>query len=167
MNNSMMMNWYGWTQLADERGFIAVFPNGSVDPYGNRFWDVDYDFHQHQDYGDPYERPFGHAAHGHQNDWDQMYHDEWGMDHLGNTRALLTVDWDGDGWLDLARRSLDGPASLALSTCGSGHWLTIHLDQPAPNVDAIGAVVEVLGPGRTWTEWVQAGGHSLFASREP
>jgi polyhydroxybutyrate depolymerase len=45
MNNSMMMNWYGWTQLADERGFIAVFPNGSVDPYGNRFWDVDYAIH--------------------------------------------------------------------------------------------------------------------------
>ena len=45
MNNSIMINYYGWTELADERGFIAVFPNGTIDQYGSRFWDVDYAIH--------------------------------------------------------------------------------------------------------------------------
>ena len=45
-NNNEMMNDYGWTQLADERGFVVVFPNGTRDQFNNRFWDVGYDFHQ-------------------------------------------------------------------------------------------------------------------------
>ncbi|MCH2133653.1 MAG: hypothetical protein MK116_07875 [Phycisphaerales bacterium] len=50
-NNDMMMN-YGWVELADERGFVVAFPNGTRDQWNNRFWDVDYDFHQAFDIDD-------------------------------------------------------------------------------------------------------------------
>ncbi|MDG2053575.1 MAG: PHB depolymerase family esterase [Phycisphaerales bacterium] len=51
-NNNDMMNNYGWTELADEEGFVVVFPNGTRDQSNNRFWDVDYDFHQGIDIDD-------------------------------------------------------------------------------------------------------------------
>ena len=51
-NNNEMRNNYGWTELADERGFVVAFPNGTRDQWNNRFWDVDYDFHQGLDIDD-------------------------------------------------------------------------------------------------------------------
>ena len=51
-NNRDMMNNYGWMELADERGFVVAFPNGTQDQWNNRFWDVDYDFHQGLDIDD-------------------------------------------------------------------------------------------------------------------
>ncbi|MCH2136409.1 MAG: hypothetical protein MK101_07485 [Phycisphaerales bacterium] len=51
-NNNDMMSNYGWTELADERGFIVAFPNGTRDQWNNRFWDVDYDFHEGLDIDD-------------------------------------------------------------------------------------------------------------------
>jgi polyhydroxybutyrate depolymerase len=50
--NNDMMNNYGWTQLADQEGFVVAFPNGSKDFDNQRFWDVDYDFHQGLDIDD-------------------------------------------------------------------------------------------------------------------
>ena len=44
-NNNEMMNDYGLTELAEERGFVVAFPNGTRDQSNNRFWDVDYEFH--------------------------------------------------------------------------------------------------------------------------
>lgn len=51
-NNNEMLNNYGWTQLADEEGFVVVFPNGTRDQSNSRFWDVDYDFHGQFDIDD-------------------------------------------------------------------------------------------------------------------
>ena len=45
-NNNDMLNNYGWTQLANQEGFVVAFPNGTRDQDNQRFWDVDYDFHQ-------------------------------------------------------------------------------------------------------------------------
>jgi polyhydroxybutyrate depolymerase len=44
--NNGMMNNYGWVELADERGFVVAFPNGTRDQWNARFWDVGYEFHQ-------------------------------------------------------------------------------------------------------------------------
>jgi polyhydroxybutyrate depolymerase len=44
--NNDMKNNFGWTELADEKGFVVAFPNGSRDQSNCRFWDVGYDFHQ-------------------------------------------------------------------------------------------------------------------------
>ena len=51
-NNNDMKNNYGWTELADQRGFVVAFPNGTRDPSNNRFWNVGYDFHQGLDVDD-------------------------------------------------------------------------------------------------------------------
>ncbi len=51
-NNNEMMNNYDWTELADERGFVVAFPNGTRDMWNNRFWDVDYAFHSGFDIDD-------------------------------------------------------------------------------------------------------------------
>lgn len=89
----------------------------------------------------------------------------WGIAGWTSTRAVLAVDWNDDGWLDLARREIGGPAELYLARCGTGRWLVIELEQPPPNREAIGAMVEVMADRRTWTEWTFAGGQSLYASR--
>ena len=47
-----MMNQYGWTQLADEKGFAAIFPDGTRDQWNSRFWQVGYDFHANNDVDD-------------------------------------------------------------------------------------------------------------------
>ena len=47
-----MMNQYGWTQLADQKGFAAVFPDGTRDQWNSRFWQVGYSFHQQFDVDD-------------------------------------------------------------------------------------------------------------------
>ena len=51
-NNNDMLNNYGWTELADQRGFVVAFPNGTRDSSNSRFWDVDYAFHQGLDIDD-------------------------------------------------------------------------------------------------------------------
>lgn len=40
-----MQNNYGWTELADDEGFAAAFPDGTRDQWNQRFWNVDYEFH--------------------------------------------------------------------------------------------------------------------------
>jgi polyhydroxybutyrate depolymerase len=43
--NNDMLNNYGWRDMADEGGFVAVFPNGTRDQGNDRFWDIGYAFH--------------------------------------------------------------------------------------------------------------------------
>ena len=43
--NNDMLNNYGWRDMADEGGFVAVFPNGTRDQSNDRFWDIGYAFH--------------------------------------------------------------------------------------------------------------------------
>lgn len=47
-----MMNQFGWTQLADEKGFAAVFPDGTRDQWNRRYWQVGYSFHEQFDIDD-------------------------------------------------------------------------------------------------------------------
>lgn len=93
---------------------------------------------------------------------DGSFRDEaaaWGVGHPGISRGLLPVDIDGDGWLDIVRRGLDGPAVVWCARCGSASALVVSLSQGAPNRNAIGAVVEVDIGGRTLRRRVRAGGH--------
>jgi hypothetical protein len=39
-----------------------------------------------------------------------------------------------------------------------GHWVAVRVQQPAPNVDAVGAWLEVRAGGQTWTREVTVGG---------
>jgi len=83
---------------------------------------------------------------------------EWGVGHPGITRGVLPVDLDGDGWLDLMRRGLDGDAVVWRARCAEPGALVVSLSQPAPNRNAVGAQVEVQFGERTAWRRVRAGG---------
>ena len=92
---------------------------------------------------------------------------EWGVDDMQSNRAVVTADFNRDGWLDLARRTLDGPATLSLAQCGASSWLAIDLQQAGTNPRAIGAKVSVTVADNTMHRWVTVGATGLQSSTEP
>jgi hypothetical protein len=83
-------------------------------------------------------------------------------------RGAAVIDLDRDGLLDLVVVNREAPAELWRNVGAGdgpvatpmGHWLAIELDQPAPNVDAIGASVEVATESATIAREVTVGaGH--------
>ncbi|MEZ4235095.1 MAG: CRTAC1 family protein [Myxococcota bacterium] len=85
---------------------------------------------------------------------------EWGVADDGKNRGVIVADFDGDGWLDLAKRDLDGPSTMYVSRCGENHWLEVRLGDPGVrNRSAVGARVRVFGEdGDAWSRWITAGG---------
>ena len=84
-------------------------------------------------------------------------------------RGAAIADFNLDGQLDLVEMFYQAPAKLwrnvgtgtAASPTAMGHWLGIRLTQPAPNVDAIGAWIEVKAGGVTsQRELTIGGGHA-------
>jgi hypothetical protein len=84
-------------------------------------------------------------------------------------RGASLVDLDLDGLLDLvvvnretgARVWRNVGSSDSVAPAPMGHWLAIELEQQAPNVDAIGAWVEVrTDAGTTVRELTVGGGHA-------
>ena len=84
------------------------------------------------------------------------------------SRGASLVDLDLDGLLDLVVANRETAASLwrnvgsgdASETTPMGHWLAVELQQPTPNVDAIGAWLELrTHSGTTVREVTIGGGH--------
>ncbi len=81
-------------------------------------------------------------------------------------RGAALVDLNLDGLLDLVEVNREASVKVwrnagngdAASPAPMGHWLMVGLHQAAPNVDAIGAWVEVRVDGRTTTREVTVGG---------
>jgi hypothetical protein len=88
----------------------------------------------------------------------------WGFAHEGQTRGVLTVDMNGDGWLDLIRRDLIGPATLQLARCGEASWSIVRLQDEPPNTTAVGAQVHFTAGERSWSRMISAGGQSVLSS---
>ncbi len=90
-------------------------------------------------------------------------------DDRDSTRAVFMADLDADGWLDLAKRPLDGPVVLYRSRCSPNrHYTRIALSQPgSPNRRSIGARVTLTAGSLVQTRWVTAGGISMFGSAPP
>jgi hypothetical protein len=88
----------------------------------------------------------------------------WGFNHLGQTRGVLAVDLDGDGWLDLLRRDLTGPATLQYARCGAEAWTRLRLEDKGPNRFAVGAEVRLWSGDRQWSRVVHAGGESVLSA---
>jgi len=83
------------------------------------------------------------------------------------TRGLALADLNGDGWLDLIKRSLDQGNLMYVSRCGSEGWLDVDLHQPGTlNTSAIGAKITVTVGGRVQSRTITAGG-SGYASQGP
>ena len=89
-----------------------------------------------------------------------------GVVSLGQGRGAALVDLNADGMLDLVevnradnvRLWLNVGAGTAESPQPIGGWLAVRLTQPAPNVDAVGAWVEVRAGERVQKRQVTVGG---------
>jgi enediyne biosynthesis protein E4 len=88
----------------------------------------------------------------------------WGLNQVGDGRGLVSVDWNGDGWMDVLKVDYrSGPARLYLQRCGAAAWVTVHLDDDRA-AHPVGARVAVHLPDRTLTRWVRAPGSRLASS---
>lgn len=94
---------------------------------------------------------------------------EAGIVHFARTRGAALADFNGDGLLDLLevnrRENVKLWRNVGRGTAESpllmGNWLAIRPRQPAPNVDAIGAWVQVrVGDHVIERELVVGGGHA-------
>ena len=92
--NNGMMNNYGWVQLADERGFVVAFPNGTRDQWNSRFWDVGYDFHAGLDIDDDLNLDLQ-FRNNHTAEWFVQNYDFDPSATVGRIRLEKAVDKDG------------------------------------------------------------------------
>lgn len=89
-----------------------------------------------------------------------------GIVSYARARGAALVDLNRDGLLDLVVVNRRENVSLwrnvgagdAAQPEPMGHWLSVQLQQPAPNLDAIGAWVEMRVDGRVETREVTIGG---------
>ena len=88
-----------------------------------------------------------------------------GLVRYDRARGAALVDFNIDGRLDLVQSAYGSPVRLwrnagpvGRSDEGIAHWLALRLRQPAPNVDAIGAIVEVRAGERVWRRELTVGG---------
>src|SRR5204863_9316612 len=95
--------------------------------------------------------------------------DAAGILNYGRGRGAALVDVNLDGMLDLVEVNYGGAVRLwrnvgagdAAQPRQLGHWLGIRLSQTAPNVDAIGAWIEVqVGATTLRRELTVGGGHA-------
>ena len=82
-----------------------------------------------------------------------------GLASLERGRGAVVVDLNNDGLLDIAVVNRRAPLEVYRNTTEeAGHWLSVSLSQPAPNVDAIGAFIEVETAAGIQTREVTIGG---------
>ena len=165
-----------WFNSAATRGVEAEYNLRDV-AWGTQFADMDNDGREdllvpfgyireeHEGLGNPERQPDALFIQLEDGRFEQVAED-WGFDQDGMNRGLSTADLNGDGYLDVVKRDVVGDATIHTSRCGSAGWLMVRLAQPAPNVDAIGATVQLRAAGVTQTRWVRAGGTS-YASSDP
>ena len=92
---------------------------------------------------------------------------DWGLDHDGISRGLLTVDLNHDGFLDLIERDLWGPTRIHISRCDDSAWIAIKLRQEGLNPYAVGAKVRVVNGEIRHTRVIEAGSSSLSSGGPP
>jgi hypothetical protein len=94
--------------------------------------------------------------------------EEAGILSFGRARGASLADLNLDGLPDLLLANLGEPVRLwrnagagtAAAPARMGSWISVHLGQPGPNRDAIGAVVEIkVGEAIIARELVVGGGH--------
>jgi hypothetical protein len=92
--------------------------------------------------------------------------EEAGIVSYQRARGAAVVDLNLDGLLDMVIVNRQTNATVWRNVgrgdgeepAAMGDWIDVRLQQPAPNVDAIGAWVEVRAAGRTSTREVTVGG---------
>ncbi|NOR62263.1 MAG: hypothetical protein GQ535_07210 [Rhodobacteraceae bacterium] len=87
---------------------------------------------------------------------------EAGLADMARGRGAAFEDLNLDGLPDIVVVNRNAPLRVYQNqTTPTGHWLLLDLQQPAPNVNAIGAFVEITDGRRRWTrELTVGGGHA-------
>ena len=85
-----------------------------------------------------------------------------GIASLARSRGAALADLDRDGRLDLVVHNRRAPIAIYRNvTRGTGHWLSVTLDQPPPNRHGVGAFIELrTGAGTQSREITVGGGHA-------
>ncbi len=92
----------------------------------------------------------------------------WGFENEGNTRGVLAVDLNGDGWLDLLRADMIGPATAQIATCGEDGWLEVSVDDARTlNRRGVGVEIRATAGAQTWSRTIVAGGRSVLSAGPP
>jgi enediyne biosynthesis protein E4 len=81
----------------------------------------------------------------------------WSLDDRGVSRGFVLADFNRDGFLDWMGRDMKGPTRLVLSRCDDRSWLSMKLQQPPPNRNAVGAKVTLYAGDEEWVRWVHVG----------
>ncbi len=90
-----------------------------------------------------------------------------GLEPLRSTRGVAFADADDDGDVDALLMDLDAPPRLLENrSARQGRWIGVKLVGTRSNRDGMGARVEVLAAGRTWTR-EQRLSHGLYSSHDP
>lgn len=103
-------------------------------------------------------------------DEDGQFVDEgsaWNFADEGYTRGMIAADFNRDGWLDVVKQRLDAGASMLVGRCGEAAWLGVDLQDYNQNRFGVGARIQVVVNGETYTRWITAGGFSVFSSGPP
>ncbi len=87
-----------------------------------------------------------------------------GIDHVGNSRALVPLDLEGDGDVDLLVFDVLGPATVYenISPRRGRHYLSVAARGTLSNRNGIGAKIFVTARGRTQMQEITVGG-SFYA----
>ena len=85
-----------------------------------------------------------------------------GLADMARGRGAAFEDLNLDGLPDIVVVNRNAPLRVYENqTAGAGHWLLLDLRQAAPNINAIGAFIEITDGTRTWTrELTTGGGHA-------
>ena len=83
---------------------------------------------------------------------------EYGFNHPGPSRGLVSGDFNNDGWPDLIRRSLDGENVAYMSRCGDETYVRVMVDQATPNMRGVGVQLNVFAYGVLQSRWLDGGG---------
>lgn len=88
----------------------------------------------------------------------------WELDRRSNTRGGAMADFNGDGFVDMVRKPIDGPPELFMNQCNGHSWISITLEDLTGNRSAIGSTLRLTTENHSQLRWILAGGTSFVSS---
>ena len=168
-----------WVRKDTELGLVPNNAVGQKVGWGSDWADVDNDGDldgvigygyvksENELWNNPFEQPDGLYI----RQDDGTFIDEsnlWGNHDYGVSRGFVVADFNNDGWVDIAKRDLNGPNVLQVSNCGAESWVRVQLHAPDTlNTRAIGAEIRIAAGDLQLVRTLTAGGTGYASSGPP